>query len=330
MKKVLEQLLARQNLTRAQSVEILTGIMSGRYKDSQIAAFLVALRGKGETSEEIAGFAEAMRNKMAKVTISVDAIDMCGTGGDGTGTFNISTAASFVVAGAGVPVAKHGNRAISSKAGSADVLSALGIDYTTDPSKAGSAIDQIGIGFLFAPSFHPAMKFVMPARSALAIRTVFNILGPLCNPAGVVRQVIGVFDPALTAQLAEVLQKLGCKRALVVHGNDGLDEITTTTTTQAASLQDSISNITIDPKELGIARADADALKGGNASENAEIVLSALKGGTSPQSDIVCLNAAAGILVSGQVDTMAEGLAMARESIKSGAALEKLEQLKAF
>lgn len=330
MKEVLEQLLARQNLTRAQSVEILTDIMSGRYNDNQIAAFLVALRGKGETSEEIAGFAEAMRNKMTKVTISVDAIDMCGTGGDGTGTFNISTAASFVVAGAGVPVAKHGNRAISSKAGSADVLSALGIDYTTDPSKAGSAIDQIGIGFLFAPSFHPAMKFVMPARSALAIRTVFNILGPLCNPAGVVRQVIGVFDPALTAQIAEVLQKLGCKRALVVHGNDGLDEITTTTTTQAASLKDTISNITIDPEELGIARADADALKGGNASENAEIVLSALKGGTSPQSDIVCLNAAAGILVSGQVDTMAEGLAMARESIKSGAALEKLEQLKAF
>lgn len=330
MKEVLEQLLARQNLTRAQSVEILTDIMSGRYNDSQIAAFLVALRGKGETSEEIAGFAEAMRNKMSKVTISVDAIDMCGTGGDGTGTFNISTAASFVVAGAGVPVAKHGNRAISSKSGSADVLSALGIDYTTDPSKAGSAINQIGIGFLFAPSFHPAMKFVMPARSALAIRTVFNILGPLCNPAGVVRQVIGVFDPALTTQLAEVLQKLGCKRALVVHGNDGLDEITTTTTTQAASLHDTISNITIDPEELGIARADADALKGGNASENAEIVLSALKGGTSPQSDIVCLNAAAGILVSGQVDTMVEGLAMARESIKSGAALEKLEQLKAF
>lgn len=330
MKEVLEQLLASQNLTRAQSVEILTDIMSGRYNDNQIAAFLVALRGKGETSEEIAGFAEAMRNKMTKVTISVDAIDMCGTGGDGTGTFNISTAASFVVAGAGVPVAKHGNRAISSKAGSADVLSALGIDYTTDPSKVGSAIDQIGIGFLFAPSFHPAMKFVMPARSALAIRTVFNILGPLCNPAGVVRQVIGVFDPALTAQIAEVLQKLGCKRALVVHGNDGLDEITTTTTTQAASLKDTISNITIDPEELGIARADADALKGGNASENAEIVLSALKGGTSPQSDIVCLNAAAGILVSGQVDTMAKGLAMARESIKSGAALEKLEQLKAF
>ncbi len=330
MKAILEQLLASQDLTRAQSAELLTDIMSGRYNDSQIAALLVALRAKGETSDEIAGFAEAMRSKMARVTLSVDAIDMCGTGGDGTGTFNISTAASFVVAGAGVPVAKHGNRAISSKAGSADVLSALGVPFTDDPARAGAAIDQIGIGFLFAPSFHPAMKYVMPARSALAIRTVFNVLGPLCNPAGVQRQVIGVFDRALTSQLASVLHKLGSVRAMVVHGNDGLDEITTTTTTQAVSLDGAMTPMTIDPEALGIPLADPAALKGGDADTNARIVMGVLNGGDSPQSDIVCLNAAAGILVGGKVRTMADGLAMARESLKSGAARDKLEQLKTF
>ncbi len=221
MKDLLNRILSHQDLSMDEAREVMVRIMSGAFNDAQIAGFLVGLRAKGETPDEIAGFARAMREKMVPVPLSVDAIDMCGTGGDAKGTFNISTAAAFVVAGGGVPVAKHGNRSITSQSGSADVLAALGVDLQMSPEKVGQAVDQIGIGFMFAPALHPAMKHVMPARKALAIRTVFNILGPLCNPAGVQRQVIGLFDGALTEPLAKVLKKLGAKQALLVHGDDG-------------------------------------------------------------------------------------------------------------
>jgi len=300
MKFIIEQLLDKENLAQEEARDVMLKIMSGEYDDAQIAGFLIALRAKGETSTEIAGFAQAMRDKMTKIECVEGAIDMCGTGGDSSGTFNISTAATFVVAGAGVPVAKHGNRSMTSKSGSADVLTALGVDITLPPEKVSKCIDKIGLGFMFAPSLHPAMKYAMGARVALGTRTVFNILGPLCNPAGVTRQLMGIFDGRLTEKVAQVLKKLGSVNAMIIHGDDGLDEISTTTTTKVSRLQNdgSIDTISISALDYEFEVATLDDLKGGMPDENAEIILNILNGNDEgKKADIVILNAAAGILV---------------------------------
>ena len=332
MKQTIEKLLININLTQEESRKLMFEIMSGEYDDAQIAGFLISLRAKGESSSEIAGFAQAMRDKMTRIDSVDNAIDMCGTGGDASGTFNISTAASFVVAGAGVPVAKHGNRSMTSKSGSADVLTALGIDITLSPEKVSKCIDEIGIGFMFAPSLHPAMKYAMGARKALGTRTVFNILGPLCNPAGVTRQLMGIFDGSLTDKVAKVLQKLGAEQAMVVHGHDGLDEISTTASTKISHLKDdnSIESTAISPDDYGFCTASLADLKGGTPKKNAKIITSILDGSDAgKKADIVILNAGAGILVSGVANNLDEGINMAKEALESGSALVKLNKLAA-
>jgi|TARA_B110000263_G_scaffold241808_1_gene246470 anthranilate phosphoribosyltransferase len=332
MKIIIEKLLGNQSLAQEESRDVMFKIMSGEYDDAQIAGFLIALRAKGERSAEIAGFAQAMRDKMTKIESVDDAIDMCGTGGDASGTFNISTAASFVVAGAGVPVAKHGNRSMTSKSGSADVLTALGVDITLPPEKVSECIKTIGIGFMFAPSLHPAMKYAMGARKALGTRTVFNILGPLCNPAGVDRQLMGIFEGSLTDKVAKVLKKLGSKHAMVVHGYDGLDEISTTASTKISHLQEdnTIESTAVSPADFGMVKASLEDLKGGEPDENAVIIKNILNNtDQGKKADIVILNAGAGIFVGGKSKTLKEGVEVARASIKSGAALEKLNQLAA-
>jgi anthranilate phosphoribosyltransferase len=329
MKAIIEKLLDKEDLSPSEAESVMGQIMSGEFNDTQIAGFLVALRAKGETAAEIAGFARAMRSKMTPVPVTTTAIDLCGTGGDASGTFNISTAASIIAAGAGVKVAKHGNRSMTSKSGSADVLAALGVDITMEPGKVAECIDQIGLGFMFAPALHPAMKYAIGARKALAIRTVFNVLGPLCNPATVKRQVMGVFDGDLTGLLAEVLQRLGTEAAFVVHGEDGLDEITTTgkTRVQALKQDGTISVETWTPEDFGLERVHLQALKGGNPEENAAIIRDILKGKAGPCRDIACLNAAAGIVVGGLAGTIQGGLKRAEEAVDSGAANDVLERL---
>ena len=332
MKIIIEKLLGNQSLAQEESRDVMFKIISGEYDDAQIAGFLIALRAKGERSAEIAGFAQAMRDKMTKIESVDDAIDMCGTGGDASGTFNISTAASFVVAGAGVPVAKHGNRSMTSKSGSADVLTALGVDITLPPEKVSECIKTIGIGFMFAPSLHPAMKYAMGARKALGTRTVFNILGPLCNPAGVDRQLMGIFEGSLTDKVAKVLKKLGSKHAMVVHGYDGLDEMSTTASTKISHLQEdnTIESTAVSPANFGMVKASLEDLKGGEPDENAVIIKNILNNtDQGKKADIVILNAGAGIFVGGKSKTLKEGVEVARASIKSGAALEKLNQLAA-
>ena len=331
MKLTIEQLLDKKSLTQEEAREVMVKIMSGEYDDAKIAGFLIALRAKGEKSEEIAGFAQAMREKMTSIPISSDAIDMCGTGGDASGTFNISTAASFVVAGAGVKVAKHGNRSMTSRSGSADVLEALGVDITLSPEKAAECIETIGLGFMFAPSLHPAMKYAMGARKSLAVRTVFNILGPLCNPAGVKRQVIGVFDGKLTDRIAEVLQLLGAEHAMIVHGNDGLDEISTTDTTKYTELtpDGKIHSGMLTPPDFRLPVSSPESLLGGSPDDNAEIIQNILNGKTGPHRDIVVVNAAAGIKVGGKAKSLTEGIKLAEESIDSGLAKNVLQSLAA-
>ncbi len=332
MKAILNELLGHRDLSIDEAREIMVRIMSGEFNDAQIAAFLVALRAKGETPSEIAGFAQAMREKMIKVPVTVDAIDMCGTGGDAKGTFNISTVASFVVAGAGIPVAKHGNRSVTSSCGSADVLTALGVNIDMEPDKVARAVEQVGLGFMFAPSLHPAMKHVMPARKALGIRTVFNILGPLSNPAGVRRQLLGIFDGTLTETLAEVLKELGSRQALLVYGEDGLDELTTTTSSKMSHLFETgvVKSSIVNPRSLGLPQASLDDLKGGTPEENAKMATDILQGQPGPKRDIVVLNAAAGLIVGGAAADLEEGIALAGESIDSGRALNVLEKLAAF
>ncbi len=332
MKFVIEKLLNNISLTQDEAREIMLKIMSGEYNDAQISGFLIALRAKGESSSEIAGFAQAMRDKMTKIDSVDNAIDMCGTGGDASGTFNISTAASFVVAGAGVPVAKHGNRSMSSKSGSADVLTELGVDITLPPEKVSSCIKDIGIGFMFAPSLHPAMKYAMGARVALGTRTVFNILGPLCNPAGVKRQLMGIFEGSLTDKVAKVLKKLGSEKAMIVHGYDGLDEVSTTASTKISHLnsQGEIESMAIAPSDYGIETSTLEELKGGSPEKNAKIIMSILDGSENgKKTDIVVLNAAAGIYVGGKSESIDAGIEAARKSIESGSALKKLQELSA-
>ncbi|OFV99522.1 MAG: anthranilate phosphoribosyltransferase [Acidobacteria bacterium RIFCSPLOWO2_12_FULL_54_10] len=336
----LRQVVEKKDLTKDQAEAVMNEILSGGASTTAIAALLTALRMKGETVEELTGFATVMRAKAAhvrpKLTVEEaiadtgrDAlVDTCGTGGDASGTFNISTAAAFVVAGCGVRVAKHGNRSISSRCGSADVLEALGVNLGLSPDGIARCIEEVGIGFLFAPALHPAMKFAMPARRELKIRTVFNLLGPLSNPAGASAQVVGVYDAKLTGMIARVLAALGLKRGFVVHGSDGLDEITNTGETSIAEIVNgSVKEWTLRPEAVGIARCQLSDLQGGDVNENVRIIREILEGKLGPKRDIVLMNAAAALVAAGHASDMKDGILLAAQSIDSGAAKRKLEAL---
>jgi anthranilate phosphoribosyltransferase len=303
--------------------------MTGGATPAQMGSFLTALRMKGEAEEEIAAFARVMRDTAVPVPLlPVDRlVDTCGTGGDGAGTFNISTTAAFVAAGAGVPIVKHGNRSVSSRCGSADVLEALGVGVETAPERVETILGEAGIVFLFAPRYHPAMRFAKSVREEIGIRTVFNLLGPLANPAGARRHLLGVYDPGLTVPIARVLRILDGERAMVVHGS-GLDEITTAGTTVVAELRDgAIHASTLDCTDYGIARAPPEALRGGDAWRNARILRRVLGGAEGPARDIVLLNAGAAIYLGGKASCLAEGISRAETSIDSGRALERLHRL---
>jgi anthranilate phosphoribosyltransferase len=330
MREVLEKLIRREDLALDESADLMRAIMSGELSDAQVAGVLVGLRAKGETVDEITGFARAMREKSVKVTLSTNgAIDTCGTGGDASSTFNISTAAALVAAGMGVAVAKHGNRAVSSRCGSADVLEALGVNITLDPHRAGELVDRVGIGFLFAPQHHPAMKHAAAARSSLGIRTVFNLLGPLTNPAGVRRQLVGVYAPDLTETVARVLGALGSERVYVVHGTDGSDEVSVNAPTQVSALEDgAVRTFEFDPREIGVARTAPEDIAGGTAAENAALIEQTLAGEKGARRDSVLLNAAFAAMAAGKADTIETGVALASESIDSGRASDKLEVLR--
>ncbi len=306
-------------------------ITLGRATAVQIAALLVALRTKGETVGEIVAAARALRARAETAPLpDPRCIDTCGTGGDGAGTFNVSTVAAFVVAGAGVPVAKHGNRAASSRAGSADLLEALGVEPDLPIGTAARLVGEVGIGFLYARRAHPAMRQMAPVRAELGLRTIMNCLGPLLNPVGARRQLVGVYDAALVEPMAEALGRLGAERALVVHGDDGLDELTTTTTSRTALWDGrAVRTARVDPVELGLPRAAPESLRGGDAQENAAIARSVLAGAAGPARDIVLLNAAAALLVAEAAPSLAEGLVLSARSVDSGAARAKLEALAA-
>ena len=329
IREVIQKLIAGKDLGREEARAVMDQIMSGGATDAQIGAFLIALRIKGETVDEIAGCAQGMREKATPIKTSRRGlIDTCGTGGDGSGTFNISTTVAFVACGAGLAVAKHGNRSISSQCGSADVLGELGVNIEAPPEKVGECIDEVGIGFLFAIYLHGAMKHAIGPRKELATRTVFNALGPLTNPAGAKRQLIGVYASDLTDKVAGVLNELGSERALVVHGSDGLDEITLTGPTRVSELNGGqISTREISPGDFGLETVAAEALAGGDAAHNAQILREVLDGKQGPQRDVVLLNAAAAIAAGGLAEDMAAGIAIARESIDSGKARQALDRL---
>ncbi len=334
MKEIIEKLINGLNLAPDEAESAMQTIMSGKATDAQIAAFLVALRIKGETPEEIAALAQVMRRFATAIRpeVSGTLVDTCGTGGDAAGTFNISTASMFVVAGAGIPIAKHGNRSVSSKSGSADVLESLGVNIAMAPEKVQECIEKTGIGFMFAPGFHSAMKHVMPARRELGIRTVFNILGPLTNPANAKGQVVGVYNAALTEKIAEVMNILGVERAFVVHGEPGMDEISNVGKTKISELsKGKIKTYMITPEDFGVKRARMADLAGADAKENAKIITDILAGkDKGPKRDIVLLNAAAGIVAGKKAETLKEGIEIARDSIDSGKAYKKLEAMRKF
>jgi anthranilate phosphoribosyltransferase len=329
MKQYLQKLIDQKNLGEREMGEAFDLIMTGVATPAQLGAFLTALRLKGETVEEIAGACGSMRRHAVFVDPrGKQVVDTCGTGGDSLGTFNISTTAAFVVAGAGVPVAKHGNRSITSQCGSADVLAELGVNLEAPPETMEECLQEIGIGFLFAPKLHPAMKHAMGPRRELGFRTVFNLLGPLSNPAGAKCQVVGVFAAELTEVFAEVLCRLGSKRVMVVHGHDGMDEITVTAPTRVSELRDgSIRTYDLDPYQFMESLARPEDLRGGDSTVNAGITRAILSGEKGPRRDIVCLNAAAGILVGGKAATLREGFERAGQSIDSGLALQALAGL---
>ncbi len=329
IQEAIAKVIEGEDLHRDEMTDVMNQIMSGEATDAQIGAFLIALRVKGESVDEIAGAASVMREKATPIATKHDVIvDTCGTGGDHSGTFNISTTAAFVAAGAGLCVAKHGNRAATSQSGSADVLGALGVNIEASPETVGRCLDDVGIGFLFAISLHGAMKYAIGPRREIGARTIFNALGPLSNPAGATRQVVGVYSAALTETLAGVLGNLGAERAFVVHGSDGLDEMTLTGPTRVSELRDgSVSTYDVSPGDFGLAQASADALKGGDADYNAEITRSILNGEEGPRRDIVLLNAAAAIVAGDKARDLNEGVQVAAEVIDSGKALEKLEGL---
>ena len=328
----LAQVLDKRDLSRAQARAVMGEIMAGEATAAQIGGFLVALRFKGETADEIAGCAEAMRAHVVSVHPERgDLVDTAGTGGDGAHTFNISTAAALVAAAAGAGVAKHGNRAVSSRSGSADVLEALGFDLELEPDRIARSIDALGFGFLFAPSHHPAMRHAAPVRRELAARTVFNVLGPLTNPAGARAQVVGVYAPGLVRTIADVLAQLGAQRAFVVHGAAGIDELSPAGPNLVCEVESgSVHEREIDPRDFGIRPCDPNELLGGSPGENAAVIRAVLAGADGPRREAVLLNAAGAIAAGGHARDLREGYALAAEAVDSGAAGERLEQLIAF
>lgn len=330
IKEAISKVVEGYYLTQAEAEATMNEIMSGESTPSQIASFITALRMRGETVDEITGCARVMREKVTRIRTKADLlVDTCGTGGDGSHTFNISTISAFVAAGAGLGIAKHGNRAVSSQSGSADVLKALGVNIEADADTVAKCIDEIGIGFLFAPLLHPAMKHAIGPRREIGIRTIFNILGPLTNPAGAQAQVLGVYNVKLTELVANVLKNLGSKHVFVVHGSDGLDEITITGKTYVTELKNNqLQSYTIEPEDFGISRADKTSLIGGSAEENAQIALKILRGEKGPKRDIVLLNASAAIVAGGKASDIKEGIKLAEESIDSGKAMQKLNLLR--
>jgi anthranilate phosphoribosyltransferase len=326
--EAIEQLLQGTALSREQARNVMDQVMAGEATTAQIAGLLIALRAKGETVEEMTGFVESMRAHATPLEVPSGTIDTCGTGGDRAGTFNISTAAALVAAGAGIPVAKHGNRAASSRCGSADVLEALGVDITLGAEGVRRCIEAAGIGFCFAPSFHPAMRHAGPARRELGVRTVFNVLGPLANPGRVRRQALGVGAPALAPLMIRVLQDLGHERALVFYGEDGLDELTTTGPSRVFELKaGKVDEYELDPKDLGLDRSRPKDLRGGTPPENAALLRQVLDGEAGPRREVVVLNAAAAVLAAGKADKWPQAVAVARESLDSGRAKQALSRL---
>jgi anthranilate phosphoribosyltransferase len=344
IREAIQKVVESKDLNRKEAREVMSEIMSGAATPAQIAAFITALRMKGETIDEITGCAEAMREKATTLDIrrntlvnidrediNIDSetiLDTCGTGGDGTNTFNISTTTAFVVAGAGVTVAKHGNRSVSSQCGSADVVQALGVNIDIPPERVKQCVERVGIGFMFAPLFHSAMKHAIGPRREIGVRTIFNVLGPLTNPAHANVQVLGVYKSELTAVMAKVLLNLGARAAMVVHGEDSYDEITITGETRISELKNGkIRTYNIKPEDFGMKRATLRSIKGGDAARNAEIVRSALGGAKGAKRDIVLLNAAAALVVAGRAKNLKNGIELAAQSIDTGSALRKLELL---
>jgi anthranilate phosphoribosyltransferase len=328
LKDFLPRLALGESLSEDEAEQAFNIIMSGEASAAQIGAFLMALRVRGETVAEITAAARIMRSKATQVQAPEGAIDTCGTGGDASGTYNISTGAALVVAACGVPVAKHGNKAMSSKSGSADVLNALGVNLEAEMAHVEDCMKQANIGFLMAPRHHAAMRHVGPVRMELGTRTIFNLLGPLANPAGAQRQLLGVFAESWVQPLATVLGRLGAKRAMVVHGSDGLDEITTTGSTHVGEFRDGqVHTYTITPEDAGLPLASAADLKGGNAEQNAAALRALLDGATGAYRDIVLINAAAALMVADKVENLRDGVAMAAQAIDSGAAKATLEKL---
>jgi len=329
IKEAIAKVVERVDLEEEEMAEVMGEMMEGEATASQIGAFLTGLKMKGESVAEITGAVKVMRDKSEKISpLDPVTVDLCGTGGDGLGTFNVSTVASLIAAGAGVSVAKHGNRSVSSQVGSADVLEELGVNINLTPEAAEKCLNEVGITFLFAPGYHPAMKNVAAPRKEVGIRTIFNILGPMTNPAGVAHQLMGVYSDVLLEPIAKVLRNLGSQRAMVVHGSDQLDELTVTCKTTVAELKEGVvKTYQLDPQEFGIKKRELEELKGGNAEDNAQIALSILRGeDTEAKRDISVLNAAAAIYIAGKASSMNESLEMAAESIDSKKALDKLNQ----
>jgi anthranilate phosphoribosyltransferase len=330
LKSIIGKVATGATLSREEAASAFDAMMSGEATPSQMGGLLMALRVRGETVDEITGAVSAMRGKMLRVEAPADAVDVVGTGGDGSGSVNVSTCAAFIVAGAGVPVAKHGNRALSSRSGAADVLASLGVKIDLAPDQVGRCVTEAGIGFMFAPAHHPAMKNVGPTRVELATRTIFNLLGPLSNPAGVKRQMVGVFSRHWVQPLAQVLKNLGSESVWVVHGSDGLDEITLTGPSFVASLDNGkITTFEVAPEDSGLKCCSADALRGGDADANAVALSNVLNGKPSPYRDVALLNAAAALIVAGRAGDLKEGVAIGAKSLDSGAAAARLKHLNA-
>ena len=328
LKPFISKVASGAPLSREEAAQAFNVMMSGEATPSQMGGLLMAMRVRGETVDEITGAVTVMRAKMLRVNAPANAIDVVGTGGDASGSYNISTCAAFIVAGCGIPVAKHGNRALSSRSGAADVLTALGVRIDLSPEAIARCITDAGIGFMFAPAHHPATKHVAPTRVELGTRTIFNLLGPLSNPASVKRQMVGVFSRHWVEPLAQVLCNLGCERAFVVHGSDGLDEITTSGPTTIASLEKgTIKTFDISPEDVGLPRAAPEDLRGGDTEANAAALMAVLKGQKGPFRDVALFNAAAALIVAGAARTFEEGLALARKSVDSGEAEGRLDRL---
>ena len=328
----LNTIIRGEDLSHEQMTDMMGDIFSGTITNSQIGAFMAALATKGETFEELAGAAQAMRRKAARIqTTTQCVVDTCGTGGDKSGTFNVSTTTAFVVASCGITVAKHGNRSVSSQCGSADVLEALGVNINTEPEVVEEAVNDIGIGFLFAQKFHSAMRYAAPARKEVGIKSIFNMLGPLTNPAATRHQLLGVFAPQLTEMFARALKLLGASRALVVYGHDGMDEITVCAPTRVSELNEGmIRTYDIDPMTFFNDYADPGEIKGGDAKTNAGITLSVLKGDKGPKRNIVLINTAAALMAANEAETLEQGIEKAENALDSGKAMEKLEELITF